>query len=96
MIEKKGWINFKAYNGNYYWSYGNGDGTIKTEQWIKDNGKWYYVDYYGDLIIDGSFEIGNKAYLFDSNGAMIEKKVGFIQKMNLVTVLGTGEMEMEQ
>ena len=35
-------------------------------------------------------------YLFDSNGAMIEKKVGFIQKMNLVTVLGTGEMEMEQ
>lgn len=71
MIEKKGWINFKAYNGNYYWSYGNGDGTIKTEQWIKDNGKWYYVDYYGEMLKDQSSYIDGKEYIFDSNGVCV-------------------------
>ena len=78
MIEKKGWIYSKDEFGYGAWYWGNGDGTVKTNQWIKDNGKWYYVDYYGDLLTDGSFEIGNKMYLFDSNGAMVEKKVGFI------------------
>ena len=78
MVEKKGWIYSKDEFGYGAWYWGNGDGTVKTNQWIKDNGKWYYVDYYGDLLTDGSFEIGNKAYLFDSNGAMVEKKVGFI------------------
>lgn len=71
MIEKKGWINFKAYNGNFYWSYGNGDGTIKTEQWIKDNGKWYYVDYYGEMLKDQSSYIDGKEYIFDSNGVCV-------------------------
>ena len=71
MIEKKGWINFKAYNGNYYWGYGNGDGTVKINQWINDGGKWYYLEESGVMLKDESKEINGKEYTFDSNGVCV-------------------------
>ena len=71
LIEKKGWILLKDYDGENYWYWGNGDGTIKTEQWIKDNGKWYYVDYYGEMLKDQSSYIDGKEYIFDSNGVCV-------------------------
>ena len=68
MIEKKGWIFDSGYS---LWYYGNGDGTVKTEEWIKENGKWYYIGYWGHMIKDESLDINGKEYVFDSNGVCV-------------------------
>ncbi|MBQ9014234.1 MAG: hypothetical protein IJ094_11920, partial [Bacilli bacterium] len=75
MIEKEGWICFKyeEYDGTYYsiWYYGNGDGTVKTNQWIQSGKDWYYVVGDGVMITDQSLDIDGKEYIFDSNGVCI-------------------------
>lgn len=75
MVEKKGWI--KLWDS---WYYGNGDGTMKYNQWIKDGNKWYFATYFdglsqgGNIVTNGVFDVNEKCYIFDQNGAMIEKK----------------------
>ena len=80
MVEKKGWIGVVPdyepgdWAEGEFWYYGNGDGTVKTEQWIKDNGKWYYVGNSGKTYTSGSSWIDDKYYVFDKNGVLVEKK----------------------
>ena len=75
MIERNGWISIDHWNAGKVWLYGNGDGTVKVSQWIKDGGKWYYLDINGVMIKDSVYTIDGEQYLFDSTGAMIEKRI---------------------
>lgn len=84
VIYKKGWISFSfegyvdGSSGYTDWYYSNGDGTVKIEQWIKENNKWYYAWFDGRLICEQAQSINGKWYIFDKNGKMVDKK-GWIQ-----------------
>lgn len=76
IIEKKGWVKFNWSDGDgiWYtdWCYGNGDGTIASNKWVKDNDKWYYInDKF--MVRNYSLNIDGKTYIFGNDGAMIEK-----------------------
>ena len=44
MVAKKGWIQIDHWYYGSLWFYGNGDGTVRTNEWIEENGVWYYLD----------------------------------------------------
>lgn len=69
MSTNKGWEKYvDKYESEYNtWYYLNGDGTCKTG-WVKDQGKWYYWNSYGDFYRDYTYKIDDKNYTFDTNG----------------------------
>ena len=73
--------NHKMQYGNsdgwYYPEYGdlpgdcyalNSDGSIKYNQWVKVNSKWYYVNDQGSYIRNGIYKVGTTDVTFDENG----------------------------
>ena len=46
----------------------NGDGSIKYNQWVKTNNKWYYVNDQGLMIKNGIYKVGTTDVTFDANG----------------------------
>ena len=46
----------------------NGDGSIKYNQWVKTNNKWYYVNDQGLMIKNGIYKVGTTDVTFDENG----------------------------
>lgn len=75
MIEDVGFINLSDKNTFYGLAayYGNGDGTVKTSQWILDNGLWYYVYKDGVMLESCTYEEDGKYYDFDKNGVCLNK-----------------------
>ena len=58
------------------WTYTKADGTLATDEWIKDGGKWYYFD--GTIMLQNiSWKIDDVWYAFDKSGAMANN--GWIQ-----------------
>ena len=39
-----------------------------TSKWVKDAGKWYYLDGNGYMLANTSQKIGNKVYRFNASG----------------------------
>lgn len=77
MVESKGWIKamedkniINNYGESYFYS--NGDGTVKKNDWVKDNGKWYYFNPEG-VMLANQIVYDGKMYALDANGAMIAK-----------------------
>ncbi len=54
------------------WLYYNSSGYMQSG-WLKDNGKWYYLDPENENIMvkDTSLEIGGQRYVFKNNGEML-------------------------
>lgn len=51
------------------WYYVKSDGTCYCDTWLKLDGKWYYFNFYGEMIFDKQdLFIDGKKYNFDSNG----------------------------
>lgn len=61
-----GWVQ----NEIGQWKYTQDD-TTATNQWIEDNGNWYYVNENGIMLSDISQEINGTNYTFDSSGKCI-------------------------
>ena len=48
--------------------------------WNEVSGKWYYVNEYGTVLHDSSFEkIGDKFYYFDGLGAMVTNQLQMVE-----------------
>lgn len=67
LIDKKGWVKVQ---GNF-WYYGNGDGTLKYDEWVKEKGKWYYLSGDGWMVKDSSWKINGTIYKFDKSGVCL-------------------------
>ena len=78
LREKAGWAS-KAISGTYgtetrvdtYWLYLNSNGSCKTG-WVKDAGKWYYINPSYAIMVTGIREIDGKYYLLKEDGALAE------------------------
>lgn len=78
-FDKEGWMVTGWYrytdvdeNGKTYseWYFFNDNGSMKTG-WLKNGGRWYYLDSEdGTMYADGSAEINQKTYLFTKSGAL--------------------------
>lgn len=66
----KGWIK-TSYNNKDSWAYRNSDGVLKTNEWYKEKGYWYYFDQHSRTVVSNSKEINNKNYLFNEKGQLI-------------------------
>ena len=70
-----GWFDYgKEYHedGSSLWVYGDSKGHLYREQWLYQNGKWYYFDFCCRMIADAEgVEIKGILYDFDENGACI-------------------------
>lgn len=56
------------------WYYFDNSGVLKTG-WVKDAGKWYYLDTTnGSMLSNTSSKIGNKIYVFSKSGSLVTKK----------------------
>ena len=80
MTGGKGWYHYdelKYRDGTSGWVYLNGDGTLKTG-WLKDKGKWYYINPYLGQMVTGVVCINYPEYwLFDKSGALVEGVKGW-------------------
>ncbi|MDF2567435.1 MAG: bacterial group 2 Ig-like protein, partial [Oscillospiraceae bacterium] len=60
------------------WYYGDKTeanyGAIYTNKWIKDKGKYYYVDGSGAMLTNKWIKSGSKYYYVDKNGVMLTNK----------------------
>lgn len=79
MSTKYGWIkgndhDFVLYPEDQAWLYGNGDGTLKSNEWIFENGHWYFIDGDGYMVYDSLVNINGYYYYFNPNGVMETKK----------------------
>ena len=54
-------------NGKY--TYTKADGTLATDEWIKDSGFWYYFSG-TEMVADEVLKIDDKYYAFGASGAM--------------------------
>ena len=51
------------------WYYLDTDGRAYRDRWLNYNGKWYFFNLGGEMVSSASgFEVGGKAYDFDSKG----------------------------
>lgn len=73
-LYKGGWLQFK---NNKKWKYFDKKTGEAKRGWLKDNGKWYYLDSKG-WMTTGWQNINGKRYYFDSKGIMQtgERKIG--------------------
>lgn len=62
---RTGWIKINAY-GDYY--YAGSNGRLYQNKWLKENGKWYYFDKYGEMETY-SVTIKGKTYYFNDDGS---------------------------
>ena len=63
----KGW--FKSYRG---WIYAKSNGELYRNEWLCENGKWYYFDGSCQMVSNlNTFTIGSVDYAFDSNGVCL-------------------------
>lgn len=68
-------------HNNYYFD-GKGNRTLLNLKrgWNEVSGKWYYVNEYGTVLHDSSFEkIGDKFYYFDGLGAMVTNQLQMVE-----------------
>ena len=70
-VMKSGWNIFYDSDGEANYTYHASNGVAYKNQWLKDNGKWYYFNYFGHMVT-GFRGIGNEFYHFDSTGAALE------------------------
>lgn len=65
--------NARIQNGWFEW-YGEWmyikDGYFVFNNWVKDNGHWYFFDDYGYMVRDTSYYIDGKEYFFGSDGRL--------------------------
>ena len=80
-----GWCSYsESYPDGYSWTewyYANSSGVLQTGwQWI--GGVWYYFnpEYY--YMYTGVKKIGEETHAFDSNGAWLENKRGWLEVKN--------------
>ncbi len=59
---------------NWWWSYADADGSLLHNTWKKIGNKWYYFE---DCVMmqDTACTINGKVYLFDKDGAWIDKNL---------------------
>ena len=67
----KGWYNAGT-KANPVWRYYDRGVCLKS-RWVKDGGKWYFVDNKGTMVSNTSGVIDGKVYLFGQSGAMVTK-----------------------
>ena len=69
---ENGWYNrgTKAYPQWVYYR----DGEQVAGEWIKDGGKWYYLDLNGLMVSNRAVKDGTKVYLLGKDGALVTKK----------------------
>ena len=60
--------NNSSSNNNYY---GPSTGGVVRNQWIKDNGQWYYLDGNGNKYRNCFASINGATYYFNSEGVML-------------------------
>jgi len=67
-----GWYNSGT---NIYprWVYYR-DGEQVAGEWIKDGGKWYYLDLNGVMVSNCGYNDGSKVYLLGKDGALVTRK----------------------
>ena len=67
-----GWYKKYNYSDQYNWYYYNEDGSLYTG-WLKDGGKWYYLDPDSDgaMCFGGLKKVGEVLYCFDKNGILV-------------------------
>lgn len=72
---KNGWVKaIDSYTNKLEWYYYKNDKMLES-QWIKDNGKWYYLDMRGRMVSNDFYDVSyNKYYLFAEDGSLIEKE----------------------
>ena len=46
----------------------NSDGSIKYNQWVKSNNKWYYITDQGTYVRNGIYKVGTTDVTFDADG----------------------------
>ena len=51
------------------WQYSRPNGEMYIEEWLYDNEKWYYFDFYGEIVTEGQY-IDGVWYDFNSSGVM--------------------------
>ncbi len=78
-----GWFKvptMKNYWGNDYWFYCGTNGKVYSDQWLEEDGKWYYFSgkKYGCAMINSmtDYEINGKLYDFDSHGVCLNPYSG--------------------
>lgn len=71
-----GWVKLKEYlpngiaSGLYYWQYARSDGSLYCNEWLFQDGKWYYFRNDGRMLANvDNYLIDGKYYSFDLNGA---------------------------
>ncbi|MGI6091300.1 MAG: hypothetical protein ACOYEL_07960, partial [Saccharofermentanales bacterium] len=66
LIEQAGWC--REHYGNRYYFMADGSGY---HGWLKDDGKWYFID--AGRMLTGITEINGKYWRLDSNGQLVER-----------------------
>lgn len=68
---------FDEYDNVWYhdWYYATSNGTLATNSWIKfqGNGKWYFVDFYGQMVHSGPKMVNGQLYYFNDDGTLLDK-----------------------
>lgn len=57
---------------NWYWF--NGDGSMRSSDWLLDGGKWYWLDEKGRMVHDCTLTIDGINYTFNAKGALVEEE----------------------
>ncbi len=65
-------------DGKEHVVYADKNGHLTTEGWFKDEGSWYYIKEDGSLA-KGYFDIGEKTFLFDYDGALLCNYKGYYE-----------------
>ena len=82
LITATGWQGLKEYKVTDWYYVKNSNGELQTG-WLKDAGKWYYLDKeYGLMCSTKSERIDGKAYLFSTSGALVTKTGWYCLKNN--------------
>lgn len=64
----QGW---QVHNGS--WGYEKSDGTTASQEWIQDNGMWYYLDETG-IMQTGWFQDAGHWYYLKADGSMAHQE----------------------
>lgn len=65
-----GWTRIVE-KGETHWYYFNSDGSMRTSQWVNDNGKRYYLDKDGRMLSGCTATIDGASYTFEEDGSVV-------------------------
>ncbi|WP_459481946.1 hypothetical protein [Clostridium saccharoperbutylacetonicum] len=73
-----------------YWMYIKDDGSHASDEWIYDNGSWYYINHGGNML-RGIRNAGSSGlYCFESSGKLVTG--GFVDEYDYFGIRKTGNM----